>query len=123
MKYLVLLEKLNPLIEEEVTICTTNGITLTGFSSVCPYPIEEGKHYEVELGLTILDEIIIKKSEKPSKELIQIADGFAYLIRGMLTGNKLNAGVSFEEDFLFEFSHLDGEYVELYIDRISVEFL
>ncbi|MBW7473873.1 hypothetical protein K0T92_03880 [Paenibacillus oenotherae] len=122
MKYLVLLEKLNPFIEEEVTIYT-NDITLTGFSSVCPYPIEVGKHYKVELGLTILDEIKIKKLEKPIEELYQISDGLAYLIRGKLTGNKLNAGVLFEEDFLFEYSHLDGEYIELYVDRISVEFL
>jgi len=122
MKYLVLLKKLNPLIEEEVTICT-NDITLTGFSSVCPYPVEEGKNYEVELGLTILDEIKIKKLEKLSKEVSQISDGFAYLIRGELDGNRLKSNILFEEDFLFEYSHFDGEYIELYVDRISVEFL
>ena len=34
--------KIDELIEEEVTI-NINGVVFTGFSTVCPYKIEEGK--------------------------------------------------------------------------------
>ena len=42
MKYMAYVEKIDELIEEEVTI-NINGVVFTGFSTVCPYKIEEGK--------------------------------------------------------------------------------
>ncbi|MCY8545603.1 hypothetical protein [Bacillus vallismortis] len=46
MKYKALVKKLDPHIEEEV-ILEIEGVEFTGFSSVCPYEIETGKHYPV----------------------------------------------------------------------------
>lgn len=42
MKYMAYVEKNDELIEGEVTI-NINGVVFTGFSTVCPYKIEEGK--------------------------------------------------------------------------------
>ncbi len=42
MKYMAYVEKIDELIEEAVTI-NINGVVFTGFSTVCPYKIEEGK--------------------------------------------------------------------------------
>lgn len=53
MKYMAYVEKIDELIEEAVTI-NINGVVFTGFSTVCPYKIEEGKSYPVILDITVL---------------------------------------------------------------------
>ncbi|MCD1260540.1 hypothetical protein B5M42_017195 [Paenibacillus athensensis] len=122
MDYVAVLERVSQVIEEEVLI-NINGITFTGFSTLCPYPVVEGKQYKVKLGLTILDDVIIKQLDQPHEKLIQIGEGFSYLIRGRVKDNTLESIVSFEDDFLLDFAYLNGEFIELYVDRISVEFL
>lgn len=58
MVYTALVKRLDPQIEEEVTL-EIEGIEFTGFSFICPYKIEVGKSYSVSLGFTILNELII----------------------------------------------------------------
>ncbi|KAB2495191.1 hypothetical protein F8155_04100 [Priestia endophytica] len=115
---------LNPHIEEEVVL-EIEGVTFTGFAFVCPYIIEVGKTYPVLLSFTVLDELIINEVEKNIEELERVDTSYQYYIRGTIQGNVINAGLMFtdDEDYFYEYAHLQGKTVEIKADRISVEFL
>lgn len=124
MKYLARVEALNENIEEEVTL-NINDVQFTGFSFVCPYPIEVGKYYFVQLGFTILDELELDKLESDCKGLERLGSSYQYYIRGILSQHSIDAGiVILDEDGYFEdYSEYHGNNVEIKVDRISVEFL
>jgi len=123
MKYNALIKATDSNIEEEVKI-EINGVELTGFVDSFPYGINIGGYYPVEIGITVLDDLELKEIDQPVKEIEQIGEGFAYFIRGELDGDRLNSAVIFQDDEWFqEYSYLAGKYVEIMVDRISIEFL
>lgn len=123
MKYNALIKATDSNIEEEVKI-EINGVELTGFVDSFPYGINIGGYYPVEIGITVLDDLELKEIDQPVKEIEQIGEGFAYFIRGELDGDRLNSTVIFQDDEWFqEYSYLAGKYVEIMVDRISIEFL
>jgi len=124
MIYNAFVKGLDPHIEEEVTL-EIEGIEFTGFSSVCPYEIEEGKKYPVLVGFTILDELVIRENKEKTKELERIGLGYQYYIRGILQEDSIDAGIVLtdEDEYFSEYPYLIGEHVEIKVDRISVEFL
>lgn len=124
MKYLAMVKRLNPLIEEEVCL-EIGGTQFTGFSFVCPYKIEVGQIYPVSLGFTILEELIIEEIDGNKKELEQICMGYQYYIRGFLHETSIDVGIiiSDEDEYFVNYSNLFGKFVEMKVDRISIEFL
>ncbi|KIL43122.1 hypothetical protein [Jeotgalibacillus campisalis] len=124
MEYSALIKRLDPLIEEEVTI-EINGIEFTGFAFICPYKIEVGECYPVSLGFTILDEFKIRKIQEEKKEIERIGLGYEYYIRGFLNEETVDAGIVFsdEDEYFSEYSELINNQVEIKVDRISIEFL
>ncbi|BAC15318.1 hypothetical protein ACFQ4N_15905 [Oceanobacillus iheyensis] len=122
--YKALVKRLNSQIEEEVTL-EIKGIEFTGFAFICPYEIELGKTYPVSVGFTILDELIISETKVEKKELERIGFGYEYYIRGLLQKDSIDAGIIFndEDEYFSDYPELIGKYVEMKIDRISVEFL
>lgn len=124
MRYLALVKRLDPHIEEEVTL-EIQGIEFTGFAFICPYEIEVGQSYPVSIGFTILDELIIHEIHDAKKELERIGIGYQYYMRGFLHENSIDAGiVIFDEDEYFvDYPDLIGKFVEMKVDRISIEFL
>lgn len=123
MKYLATVKKLDPNLEEEVTI-VVEGIEILGFATICPYPIYEGNQYPVTIGLTVLDEFDVKQISSNVKEIIRISDGFATIIRGVLEEDGfVDAGIKIQDELLKEYAYLAGEYVEFRVDRVSIEFL
>lgn len=124
MIYKAFVKGLDPHIEEEVTL-EIEGIEFTGFSSVCPYEIEEGKKYPVLVSFTILDELVIRENKEKTKELERIGLGYQYYIRGILQEDSIDAGIVLtdEDEYFSEYPYLIGEHVEIKVDRISVEFL
>ncbi|PFM64636.1 hypothetical protein COJ48_09900 [Bacillus cereus] len=124
MKYMAYVEKTNKLIEEEVTI-NINGVAFTGFSTVCPYIIAEGKSYPVILDITIFDDIEINEGIDGVKSLKRMNDSFKYRISGILNRKFIDAGVIIkDEDESFpEHSEYFNKYVEIEVDRINIEFL
>ncbi|OIR59210.1 hypothetical protein BLL41_21770, partial [Bacillus sp. FMQ74] len=122
MIYNAFVKGLDPHIEEEVTL-EIEGIEFTGFSSVCPYEIEEGKKYPVLVGFTILDELVIRENKEKTKELERIGLGYQYYIRGILQEDSIDAGIVLtdEDEYFSEYPYLIGEHVEIKVDRISVE--
>ncbi|PRT42637.1 hypothetical protein [Bacillus wiedmannii] len=124
MKYMAYVEKIDELIEEEVTI-NINGVVFTGFSIVCSYKIEEGKRYPVILDITVFDNIEINEGIDGVKSLKRIDNSFKYRISGMLNRGFIDAGIIIiDEDEIFpERSKYFNKYVEIEVDRINIEFL
>lgn len=124
MKYFAKVKKLDPSIEEEVTL-EIQGIEFTGFATICPYVIEVGKIYPVTVGFMILDDIIMNEARDPKKGLEYLASGYRYCIRGVLNETSIDAGIIIEdEDEYFEdYQYLVNKFVEFQVDRMTVEFL
>lgn len=124
MRYLALVTRISPLIEEEVTL-VIQGIEFTGFASVCPYEIEVGQVYPVIIGFTILDEIQVHEIQGDKQELEYTGVGYQHYIRGRLYEKAIEAGmvISDEDEYFENYPDLIGKYVEVKVDRISIEFL
>ena len=124
MVYRALVKRLDPQIEEEVTI-EIEGIEFTGFSFICPYKIELGKSYPVSIGFTILNELMIREIQGEKKEIERIGLGYEYYIRGLLHGDKIDAGLIFTDDdeYFSDYPELIDKFTEIKVDRISIEFL
>ena len=124
MVYTGLVKRLDPQIEEEVTI-EIEGIEFTGFAFICPYKIESGKSYPVSVGFTILDELMIREIQGEKKEIERIGLGYEYYIRGLLHEDTIDAGIVFtdEDEYLSEHPELTDKNIEMRVDRISIEFL
>ncbi len=123
MKQIALISKLSEDIEEEVTIKIDN-VEFVAFANILPYELEIGKSYEVLVGITILDDFEIHEINFESKEIMSIDNTFKYLIRGFVKeGGIIDAGIIIEDEIFKEYQYLIGRYIEVEVDRISVEFL
>lgn len=124
MVYTALVKRLDPQIEEEVTI-EIEGVEFTGFAFICPYKIEIGKSYPVSIGFTILNELIIHAIQEKKKEIERIGLGYYYYIRGLLHEDTIDAGLVFtvNDEYFSDYPELMNKFIEIKVDRISIEFL
>ncbi len=123
MKQKALLIKVNKIIEEEVTLKICE-FELIGFANIIPYQLEQGNEYDVYVGITILDNFQITELNKKTKSVERINKSFKYLIRGILKeGGIIDAGVVFQDEMFEEYTYLIDKYIEIEVDRISVEFI
>ena len=116
--------KLDQSIEEEVLL-DIDGILITCFICLCPYKLEEGKMYPVELSFVFLDDEIFKEIDDEKYGLRKIDDGFKYKLTGKVENHALDVGhgIRIEDEMFDEYTYLDGRFIELLVDRISVEFI
>lgn len=125
MNYQVKIKHLSADVEEEMVL-RINGVEFTCFAAVCPYKIEEGSSYKVELTAQVFNEYLVSElDEEASTSIIQINNSFSHVITGKLSGNRLHAGdIVFEDDVLqSDFGYLEGKMIAWKVDRIDVEFL
>ncbi len=128
MEYSVLVKKINPFIEEEVTI-EVNQFELICFAPLGVPDLEVGKKYKANIGISVLDDLDMKEVKESLNGFSQIDNSFAYYIRGKfdLESRTLDVGVliEFDEDEfdLHDNSYLDGKNVEIRVDRIKIEFI
>lgn len=122
-KYNAKLLALSDSIEEEVTI-DIKGVVIVGFSTVCPYRISPGKVYPVGLSLTFLDGEDIEVSEE-KYSLERIGDTYRYTLFGKVIDGALDVGnnIKIDDEYFKENSYLEGSFVKVIVDRISVDFL
>ncbi|WP_036695897.1 hypothetical protein [Paenibacillus taiwanensis] len=118
---------MSPIIEEEVRL-EIDGIELVTFANVCPFELIVGDIYRIELDVTILDDFIIKKVDWEEYEIHQEDNSFAYTLQGKLDideGTLDAGGITFEIDseFLMDYGYLHEQYVQIRVDRITVDFL
>lgn len=114
---------IHPDIEEEVVLRIA-GLELACFASVCPYAIEVGSSYPVELSLYIDGDCEAASSHAESQSVVRVGSGFEHVVTGVLKDGQLEAcGWIFDaEDIREESAWLDGSLVSLRVQRIDVWF-
>ncbi|KPC55350.1 hypothetical protein [Amantichitinum ursilacus] len=125
MNYLAKIKRLSSDVEEEVVLCI-NDIEITCFANVCPYTLEDGEAYRVELTPQVFNDYVVSETnEGVTSAINRVGNGFSYILKGRLAGNKLDAGgIVFEDEMLLsQFGYLDGKFISWNVDRIDVEFL
>lgn len=126
MQYTSRLIELSQLIEEEAVL-EINGQRIVAYINNCPFDIEIGEQYLIEIELAILDDFVISKTDSNEKGIKQIEDSFSHFIRGFLNidSGTIDAGIIFEVDreFLFDYGYLNNQYVQIQVDRLSVDFI
>lgn len=126
MIYKAFLDSVDENIEEEINL-VINNIKFTGFINILPYELKVGLSYNVYTSFFTLDDVVPKELVEPTKEIIKVEkDRYPYILRGLLKENG-NLDVGFEinddDDILKEYKYLYNKYIEIKIDRISVNFL
>jgi len=119
-KYYAKVLKLDPDIEEEVTL-DVNGIEITCFASVCPFKISVGKEYPVAFEF---DDFDISEQSTEETSLARLGSDYSYELKGKLDGDTVDVGIRIRDEFLSsEYGYLDGKFVSLKVGRLDVEFL
>lgn len=127
MEYEVIVKKLNPHIEEEVTI-KVNSFELVCFDPNGAIHWEVNKRYKAKIGFSVFNDLAMRET----KELFgfsQIDNTLGYYIRGKfdLDSRTMDAGIRIqfnEDEFdLHDYSYWDGKNVEIRVDRINIELI
>jgi len=117
-----LLKEIDEHVEEQVTLIM-EGVELVCFASLAPYKLKVGLSYPVAFQVFINDEYNLQKTSGTNSGVERLGNGFRYKLRGRLVGNSIQCGIPFEDEILeSEFGYLQGELVELVVDRIDAEF-
>lgn len=125
MIYKALVLRVDDDIEEEVRI-RIGDIELACFAGVCPYNIEAGLSYPVELRPVVFgDYSVTELLDGTPASIDRVGTGFAYIITGRLSGSCLESvELVIEDDVLQrDFGYLEGKIIAMKIDRMDVEFL
>lgn len=126
MRFEVLVESYNSLIEEEIDI-RINTTRLNCFMSCgTDFWIEEGEKYCSEIESIIFDKPIINEIQVPMKEIQCNARDFSHKVCGRLNIDKgiIQSSIDIDVDqaYLYDYAYLDGKFVEITIDRFDIEF-
>lgn len=123
------IKKIDPIIEEEITFIV-NGMEIVAFMIYCPISIEEGKRYKVIFDIEDLDSFSVKKSDTKEYAIKTVDDTFKRIIYGKIESlGVIDAGIIIESEllmdyeYILEYEHLIGEYVEIYVDRLTAEII
>lgn len=109
--------------EEHVTLLINNHI-VDCFVNSCPYEIEIGKTYSVELTINLSDSYQIKKISHPDVLIEKGAKGYAYFLNGMLRNGVFESFTDFhDEDVHYDHPELNDQFIRLEVDRIDANFL
>lgn len=120
MTYKALLKKISDNVEEEVTL-QVNGIDITCFAGICPYPLVLGQTYTVQF---YFDDFELTPTTHMPASIERIGETYEYKIRGILQGDTLKSLIDISDDyFQTEYSYLSDQPVDVIVDRLSVEFL
>ncbi|WP_205781154.1 hypothetical protein [Methylocaldum sp. SAD2] len=125
MIYQALVLRVDEDIEEEVLL-RVGDIELACFASVCPYKIEVGLSYPVELHPVVFDDYSVTAlPDETQPAVTRVGTGFAYVVTGKLSGDCLESGGLVIEDEVLQrdFGYLEGKMITMKIDRMDVEFL
>ncbi|MBX7276339.1 hypothetical protein ACLBW8_28305 [Pseudomonas sp. M5A4_2d] len=113
---------LNELIEEEVTLLIDKTV-VTCFASFCPYEIEVGKNYDVELNLNLADYYHAQKVDSINIFAERIENGFSYILYGMLHNDTFQTFTLLSDEGVhYDHPDLNDSFIKLNVDRIDVAF-
>jgi len=111
----------NAVIEEEMTI-EVDGHCLIVFADICPYFVHVGRCYPLILRATLLEDQCGVPSPVGVEAIDHLRNG-RYRLRGFVRdGVLLACGIRFVVEELPPSCPHDASWIELEVDRISVEF-
>jgi hypothetical protein len=97
------------------------GHRLLVFADICPIVVHVGKTYSLNLRATLLNDQCGRSSPVAVEAIDHVGDG-RYRLRGFLRCGVLSAcGLDFEVEELPLLCPHDASWIELEVDRISVE--
>ncbi|RMT99260.1 hypothetical protein ALP39_200330 [Pseudomonas marginalis pv. marginalis] len=113
---------LNEHVEEDVTLLI-EGTLVNCLISYCPYDIEVGRTYNVELTLNISEDYEIAKTEPRALLTEKIDCGYAYFLYGVLhDDNFLTFTLLKDEGIHYDHPELNEKFIKLRVERIDASF-
>jgi len=114
---------LNDANEEDATLLI-DGHLVECFINSCPYDIEIGKTYEVELTVNLSESYTIEKTTRNSALIEKIPKGYVYFLYGILKDDSFETFTTLhDEDIHYDHPDLNNQHIKLEADRINVNFL
>jgi hypothetical protein len=111
-------------IEEEVEL-EVLGLRLVCFAGVCPFRLEPGLAYRVDLGAFVINDREPQHLPEGEADSIErIGESFSYLVSGQVDGSDLlSRGILFEGVLDEVNPTMKDTRMRVWIDRLDVEFL
>ncbi|TFY92271.1 hypothetical protein DYL61_17515 [Pseudomonas nabeulensis] len=112
----------NEHVEEDVTLLV-DGTVVNCFISYCPYEIEVGKFYDVELTMNLADDYELDPVEPSGLSAVKIDPGFTYLLYGELYDDKFLTFTSLNDEGIhYDHPDCNEHFVRLKVERIDASF-
>ena len=109
-------------IEEDVTLLI-EGTTVKCFISYCPYELEVGKTYDVELTLNLSDNYEIERAETIQTLAEHTNRGYSYILYGDLRNDILMTFTSIDvEGIHYDHPECNDHFIKLKVERIDASF-
>lgn len=109
-------------IEEDVTLLI-EGTTVKCFISYCPYELEVGKTYDVELTLNLSDNYEIERTETIQTLAEHTNRGYSYILYGDLRNDMLMTFTSINvEGIHYAHPECNDHFIKLKVERIDASF-
>lgn len=109
-------------IEEDVTLLI-EGTTVKCFISYCPYELEVGKTYDVELTLNLSDNYEIERTETIQTLAEYTNRGYSYILYGDLRNDILMTFTSINvEGIHYDHPECNDHFIKLKVERIDASF-
>ena len=109
-------------IEEDVTLLI-EGTTVKCFISYCPYELEVGKTYDVELTLNLSDNYEIERTETIQTLAEHTNRGYSYILYGDLRNDILMTFTSIDvEGIHYDHPECNDHFIKLKVERIDASF-
>jgi hypothetical protein len=108
--------------EEHVTLLINEHL-IDCFTNSCPYEIEAGETYNIELTMNLSDSYQIKTTSC-TDVLIEKIGGYSYFLYGTLRSGVFETFTDlYDEDVHYDYPEFNGHFIKLEVDRIDVNFL
>lgn len=109
-------------IEEDVTLLI-EGTTVKCFISYCPYELEVGKTYDVELTLNLSDNYEIERAKTIQTLAEHTNRGYSYILYGDLRNDILMTFTSINvEGIHYDHPECNDHFIKLKVERIDASF-
>lgn len=114
---------INSLNEEHVTLLI-DGHTIECFANSCPYAIEIGKEYEVEIAMNLSDSYEVERTPHTKVLFEKTTEGYGYFLYGTLKNDTFLSFTDLnDEDIHYDHPELNDHFIRLQANRIDVNFL
>jgi len=115
--------KINEDDENDATLLI-NGLSIECFVNSCPYAIEIGKTYLIELTLYLSDTYMLSRAKNTDPIVEKSSKGYSYFLCGTLKNSVFESFTNFDDqDIHYDHPDLNDQYVKLEVDRIDVNFV